>query len=394
MHKLLKRQLQRYRGSLEIPDDWRACIEAIDEAYQSYEKDYSMIEYNLDFTTRELCDRNAELENLLIQLKESQMLLIHSEKMAGLGNLIAGISHEINTPASAISSAIVEINRDYVVMLEKLINILDNFPRKMCVLFQDACNNVLKLERVLTTMERRQNAKIIFEVLNENGIPDARAASQNLALIGFTSESITPYIALLKTDKSSLIVQSLYELGMSQIHVHDISIAISRISYLVKALKSYTHAGDAELLLTDLRDDINNTLVILHNKLKRAVKVTTQYEEIPKIKCYADQLNQVWTNLINNSIEAMHGEGAIAIRVKKHGNEHITVEIEDNGPGISRDVISKIFDPYFTTKPKGEGTGLGLSISKKIIEQNQGTITVESEPGKTVFRVIVPVEVK
>lgn len=394
MHKLLKRQLQRYRGSLDIPEDWRACIEAIDEAYQSYEKDYLMIEHNLSFTSRELCDRNDELEDLLKQLKESQMSLIHSEKMAGLGNLIAGISHEINTPASAISSAIVEIDRDYVVLLEKLINILDNFPREMCVLFQNACKNVLKLERELTTVERRQNAKVIFEVLDKNGIPDARGASQNLALIGFTNETITPYIALFKTEKSSLIVQSLYELGMGQIHVHDISIAISRISFQIKALKSYTHSGNAELLLTDLRDDINNTLVILHNKLKRAVKVTTQYEEIPKVKCYADQLNQVWTNLINNAIEAMHGEGVIAIRMKMHGNEHVIVEIEDNGPGISRDVIPKIFDPYFTTKPKGEGTGLGLSISKKIIEQNQGTITVESEPGKTVFRVIVPIDVK
>jgi len=394
MHKLLTRQLKRYRGTEEVPEDWKECIHAIDQAYLESEKDYAMMEHTLAFTSEELNSRNKELQLALDQLKQAQVLLVHTEKMAGLGNLIAGIAHEINTPASAISSAIAEIKGDYRVLFEQLISLVEQLPKESCEAYLAASKQILGLRPDETTLERRETARKLFDLFNAENIPDARSVTQNLALIGFTAENVQPYIALFKLPQSSLITQSFFDLGMSQIHVNDISIAIERIIFLVRALKSYTHAGQTELILTDIKDDINNTLVILHNKLKRAVTVKTEFEELPKIKCYADQLNQVWTNLINNAVEAMHGEGTIYIRTKKLATDNVQVEIEDTGPGIPENIREKIFEPYFTTKPKGEGTGLGLSISKNIIEKNQGTIEVESAPGKTLFRVMLPLEVK
>lgn len=394
MHKLLIRQLKRYRRSEEIPDDWREFISAVDQAYQDSEKEFLMMEHNLDFTSQELSSRNTELQSAFDKLKLAQTSLIHSEKMAGLGNLIAGIAHEINTPASAISSAILEIKKDYAVLFEQLINIVASLPKESCEIYLDAAKKLLGMRPKESTMERRDTARKLMEFFTSEDIPDARSMSQNLALIGFNAENLKPYLSLFKIPQRNLIVQSFFDLGMSQIHVSDINIAIDRIIFLVRALKSYSHAGQTELVITDIKEDISNTLVILHNKLKRAVHVTTEFSEIPKIKCYADQLNQVWTNIINNAVEAMQGEGNIIIRVKQLDQEKIQVEIEDNGPGIPKDIMSKIYEPYFTTKAKGEGTGLGLSISKKIVEENQGTIELESQEGKTVFRVILPVEVK
>lgn len=198
-------------------------------------------------------------------------------------------------------------------------------------------------------------------------------------------------IDLLKSPLGEEIHTSLFKFGMSQIHVRDIKIAIGRIVNLVKALKLYSHAGQDEIMMTDLRQDFENTLTILHNRLKRGVAIHKEFEDIPQVKCYADQLNQVWTNLINNAIEAMAGVGEIWIRIRNYDQDTVEVQIEDNGPGISPVNLDKIFEAYFTTKPKGEGTGLGLSISKEIIEKHHGTLTVKSRPGQTVFTVRLPI---
>tara|TARA_B100000989_G_scaffold160655_1_gene119940 strand:- start:67 stop:576 length:510 start_codon:yes stop_codon:yes gene_type:complete len=142
---------------------------------------------------------------------------------------------------------------------------------------------------------------------------------------------------------------------------------------------------------TSLEEDLNNTLIIFHNKIKRAIIVEKEFEELPKVKCYPDKLNQVWTNLIHNSIQAMAGSGKIVLRLKKVDKETVCVEVEDNGPGIPEDLQERIFEPYFTTREKGEGTGLGLSISRQIIQEHNGTIELESEPGKTCFKVYLPI---
>ena len=143
----------------------------------------------------------------------------------------------------------------------------------------------------------------------------------------------------------------------------------------------------------DLREGLDNTLIILHNKLKRGVSVEKEHaEDLPLIQTYASELNQVWTNIIDNAIDAMDGEGRLIVRTRRE-DPWVVVEIEDNGPGIPEEHQSKIFDPFFTTKEAGQGTGLGLNISRNlIVQKHQGQISVKSKPGSTCFSVRLPID--
>jgi signal transduction histidine kinase len=391
MHRLLQRQIRRHLPEGQVPEGLEDFIKSIDDAYEAADNDRLMLERTMELSSQELLARNEQLSAVLEDLKRSQAQLIHSEKMAGLGQLIAGVSHEINTPAGAIVNSIEEIKNDYGELLGDLVNYALRLDHNLLQKYQQVCKFIISNSREIGTSEARQIAKPIDDYLSENGIDNSRTIAKNLASIGFTIENMPLVIDLLKSPLGEEIHTSLFKFGMSQIHVRDIKIAIGRIVNLVKALKLYSHAGQDEIMMTDLRQDFENTLTILHNRLKRGVAIHKEFEDIPEVKCYADQLNQVWTNLINNAIEAMAGVGEIWIRIRNYDQDTVEVQIEDNGPGISPVNLDKIFEAYFTTKPKGEGTGLGLSISKEIIEKHHGTLTVKSRPGQTVFTVRLPI---
>jgi signal transduction histidine kinase len=174
--------------------------------------------------------------------------------------------------------------------------------------------------------------------------------------------------------------------------LQEISEGAGRISEIVKALKTYTYLDQAPVQDVDVHEGLDNTLVMLRSKLKKGVTVHRDYcPNLPHIEAYGSELNQVWTNIIDNAVAAMNGQGEISLRTHYEGS-WITIEIEDNGPGIPPDVQSKIFDPFFTTKAPGEGTGLGLNISHNIIVQkHHGQITVASQPGRTCFQIKLPV---
>jgi len=175
--------------------------------------------------------------------------------------------------------------------------------------------------------------------------------------------------------------------------VREISIGTSRIVELVKALKTYTYMDQAPVQTVDVREGLDNTLIILHNKLKRGVTVVREYsEDLPVIQAYAGELNQVWTNIIDNAIDAMDGEGTLIVRARCE-DRWIVVEIEDNGPGIPPENQSRIFDPFFTTKGPGKGTGLGLNISRNlIVQKHRGQMSVKSGPGSTCFSIRLPMD--
>ena len=175
--------------------------------------------------------------------------------------------------------------------------------------------------------------------------------------------------------------------------VGEIGLATDRIVTLVKALKSYTYMDQAPVQSIDLRKELDNTLIILRSKLRKGVEVVRQYaDDLPVIEAYASELNQVWTNLIDNAIDAMEGTGTIIIRAKRE-DPWVVVEIEDHGPGIAPEHLSKIFDPFFTTKPPGKGTGLGLNISRNlIVQKHHGKMAVKSKPGATCFTVHLPLD--
>jgi signal transduction histidine kinase len=165
-----------------------------------------------------------------------------------------------------------------------------------------------------------------------------------------------------------------------------------RISQIVHAVKSYTYLDQAPLLEVDIHEGLENTLVMMQHKLKKGVAVKREYAaDLPHIQAYASELNQVWTNIIDNAVDAMHGKGEIKIKTYEQDGR-VIVEISDNGPGIPQEIQSRIFEPFFTTKAPGHGTGLGLHISHDIIaNRHHGQLTVRSKPGETKFRAVLPV---
>lgn len=349
-------------------------------AYDTLEKQSQLIESEKEKATTALED-----------LKNTQVKLVQSEKMASLGQLVASVAHEINTPSGAINSAIDEINRDYVDILNDLIVSVDALPKEKSVLFLTTCKKIISMDKALSTSQMRENARSIRKLPVLCKLPDSRFYARLLAQIGFTKETVEESSALFEGEIAPMVINSFHNIGMSQIHVRDIRIAISRIIQLVKALKTYSRVDNESETYTNIKDDLENTLIILHNKTKRAITIEKDFDEIPPVKCYPGRLNQVWTNIIHNSIQAMNGDGTIKISTKNLGNNSFSVEIEDNGPGIPEEVLPHIFDPYFTTNAKGEGTGLGLSISKEIIESHGGKIEVVTAPGQTSFKVVLPV---
>jgi signal transduction histidine kinase len=169
----------------------------------------------------------------------------------------------------------------------------------------------------------------------------------------------------------------------------------ARISQIVHAVKSYTYLDQAPLLEVDIHEGLENTLVIMQHKLKKGVTVRREYTpDLPRIEAYASELNQVWTNIIDNAVDAMKGKGEIRIKTSQQDGR-VIVEISDNGPGIPPEIQSRIFEPFFTTKAPGQGTGLGLHISHDIIaNRHHGQLTVTSKPGETIFRAALPMTIK
>jgi signal transduction histidine kinase len=175
----------------------------------------------------------------------------------------------------------------------------------------------------------------------------------------------------------------------------EIQLTTERLSQIVHAMKSYTYLDQAPLLEVDVHEGLENTLVIMQHKLKQGVSIKREYSpDLPHIEAYGSELNQVWTNIIDNAIDAMKGKGEISLRTFAE-DEHVIVEITDTGPGIPENIRDRIFEPFFTTKPPGSGTGLGLHISHDIIaNRHHGQLLVQSKPGETKFKAILPVKIK
>lgn len=363
--------------------------EILSEKNSKIEKAYLSLEQQSEHLKVE----KERSEQAFKELQHAQVKLIESEKLAVLGQLVAGIAHEVNTPVGAITSAIEEIDKDFQITLENLISITKILDEDQVRLYFEFSNHIINFEKELTTQEQRTVRKEIDLVLQNHGLEIYTNLSRKLSSIGFKANQVEDIIPLLKTHDADKIVESFYQLGMSQVHVRDVKIAVDRISMLVNALKHYSRSDLEEKSLTNLKTDLENTLIILNNKLKRGITVKKHLEEVPDLLCYPGQLNQVWTNLLHNAIQATGGKGTIKLGLQ-YADNTFTVSVQDNGKGIPADSLSKIFEPYFTTKEKGEGTGLGLSISREIVTKHNGSIVVSSKPGETIFTVSIPISQK
>ncbi len=333
-----------------------------------------------------LRQKNEELAQTLLELKVTQEELIQSEKMAALGELIAGIAHEINTPLGAIRASIGNIVSALSNSLQQLPQLLPQLSLGQQQDFFTLLAVVQANKATLSFREERQLKRTLIKNLESAQIHNGEAIATALVNMGFT-QNITDYISLLQADQNLAIIEAISNLAMQQRNSQNIILAVERAAKIVFALKSYARYDHSDQKIkTQVIEGIEVVLTIYHHQLKQGIEVTKDYQEVVPILGYPEELNQVWTNLIHNAIQAMNYQGNLRIRVQQQ-DPYVVVEITDSGCGIPMEIKSKIFEPFFTTKSAGEGTGLGLDIVRKIIEKHSGKIEVDSEPGRTTFRV-------
>jgi signal transduction histidine kinase len=330
------------------------------------------------------------LKKALKELKKTQKQLIDTEKLAALGQLIAGIAHEINTPLGAIQASAGDNTKALIAAIAELPKLSEYLDREEKSLFFQLLDRAITSKPLFSSSEKRNLKRQIIDRLKEHNLDNARNIADVLIDIGIYDE-VNFCLPLLQHSKVDWILDLAYNLTSLIGNNRIIITSVEKASKVVFALKNYARFDDSgEKHLVEITEGLETVLEIYHNRLKYNIKVFRNYQNIPKIWCYPDELIQVWTNLIHNSIQAMKEGGKLTISTFSK-NDGVKVKISDSGCGISLDIRDKIFEPFFTTKPIGEGSGLGLHISHKIIEKHQGTITVESEPGQTIFSIWLPV---
>ncbi len=340
---------------------------------------------------KKLIETNQKLQSALKELKSAQDRLLVSEKMAALGQLVAGVAHEVNTPISAVNASGRNMERLLPEIAVELPVFLAGLPEELRADAQEFLKAAATSQTRYTTREERQLRRQITKLFESEGIENAESVATALTEIRLT-ENVDRFIPLLLSDYAEELLDAAVKLGQAKVNLDNIMVAADKTARIVKALKNYSHISkETGFVLADLVETIENVLTLYTNQIKHGITIKRNYQDMPEVPVLADEISQVWTNIIVNAIQAMNYSGQITIDV--HSNdEYAFVTIADNGPGIPDHILPRIFEPFFTTKPQGEGTGLGLDICRKIVEKHHGEITVESRPGRTAFTVKLPLE--
>jgi signal transduction histidine kinase len=345
----------------------------------------------------ELVQRMPELTTRLVglmsdRIREATRIEQQRDRLASLGKLSAGLAHELNNPASAAKRATGQL-RD---ILKKIRDASLELGRRDLTPAQKS--EIDKLEASFTrqdvvppdalTISDREDQ--IDSLLRSHGQNDLWQLAADLARRNIKPEVLESLFANLDGDTARAALVRIAASAEVASLLHEIESSASRISDLVGAIKEYTYMDQAPVQNVDIVKSLETTLTILNHKLKQGVVVQRDYLPVPLlVNSFGSELSQVWTNMIDNAIDAMHGRGELRVRTYRDDGCAV-VEIGDNGPGISQDVQPHIFEPFFTTKAVGEGTGLGLDTVQRIVKKHRGSIQVSSKPGDTRFQVWLP----
>ncbi|HEX6385890.1 MAG TPA: CoA-binding protein [Anaerolineae bacterium] len=348
------------------------------------------------------------LHTFVARLRSTQSLVGQNEKMAQLGTLTAGVAHELNNPAAAVKRGAAQLQEAISHFGQAYGEISrmawDQMQQETLQRLEQQTQEGALRPPELDALARSDREYEVESWLEEHGVNEAWKLAPILVNLNYNATVLTTLLEQFSPDQLATVIDWLEATYTVHSLLAEIRQGSTRISEIVKALKSYSYLDQAPVQAVDIHEGLDNTLIILRNKLKagdngRPISVRREYDpDLPRVQGYGSELNQVWTNLIDNAADALiessasrQEAGVITIRTRAE-EEWVIVEVEDNGPGIPPAAQTKIFDPFFTTKPPGKGSGLGLNITYNIVVQkHRGDIKVFSEPGKTCFEIKLPI---